>query len=113
MIRTFILATAMTLATATAALFRRTDRRQLEDRKRRDSGHRLLRRRLLHHVEDGKHAGKRIGNMNGSGDSYTGEITDPANDKTYSGSASINGASLKMQGCVLKVLCKSQTWTRM
>ncbi len=64
-------------------------------------------------LKTGKHAGKKIGSMNGAGDSYTGEITDPANDKTYSGSASISGAALKMQGCVLKILCKSQTWTKM
>jgi len=64
-------------------------------------------------LKTGKHAGKKIGNMSGAGDSYTGEITDPANDKTYSGAASIKGASLKMQGCVLKILCKSQTWTKM
>lgn len=64
-------------------------------------------------LKTGKHAGKRIGSMSGSGNDYSGEITDPANDKTYSGNASISGASLKMQGCVLKVLCKSQTWTRM
>lgn len=64
-------------------------------------------------LKTGKHAGKKIGNMSGAGDSYSGEITDPANDKTYSGSAAISGASLKLQGCVLKVLCKSQTWTKM
>lgn len=64
-------------------------------------------------LKTGKHAGKTIGNMSGKGMSYSGEITDPANDKTYSGSASIKGTSLKMQGCVLKVLCKTQTWTRM
>ena len=64
-------------------------------------------------LKTGKHAGKRIGNMNGSGDSYTGEITDPANDKTYSGSGTVSGNSLSMKGCVLKVLCKSQTWTRL
>lgn len=64
-------------------------------------------------LKTGKHAGKRIGNLSGGGDSYSGEITDPANDKTYSGSASIQGSALKMRGCVLKVLCKSQTWTRM
>lgn len=64
-------------------------------------------------LKTGKHAGKRIGSMSGNGNSYSGEITDPANDKTYSGNAAISGSSLKMQGCVLKVLCKSQTWTRM
>lgn len=64
-------------------------------------------------LKTGKHAGKTIGKMNGAGDSYSGEITDPANDKTYSGSASIAGNALKMKGCVLKILCKSQTWTRL
>ncbi|SFB58684.1 Uncharacterized conserved protein, DUF2147 family [Rhizobium sp. NFR07] len=61
----------------------------------------------------GKHAGKQIGRMSGSGDSYSGEITDPETDKTYSGSGAVTGNALKMKGCVLKVLCKSQTWTRL
>ena len=64
-------------------------------------------------LKTGKHAGKQIGRMSGSGNEYSGEITDPANDKTYSGSGSVSGNSLKMKGCVLKVLCKSQTWTRL
>lgn len=64
-------------------------------------------------LKTGKHAGRKIGSMNGGGNDYSGEITDPANDKTYSGSASISGSSLKMRGCVLKVLCKSQTWSRL
>ncbi|MDQ0319704.1 uncharacterized protein (DUF2147 family) [Pararhizobium capsulatum DSM 1112] len=64
-------------------------------------------------LKTGKHAGKKIGSMSGAGDSYSGEITDPENDKTYSGSAAIQGVSLKLQGCVLKILCKSQTWTKM
>lgn len=64
-------------------------------------------------LKTGKHAGKRIGNLAGAGGSYSGEITDPESDKSYSGSGSIDGNSLKMKGCVLKVLCKSQTWTRL
>ncbi len=44
---------------------------------------------------------------------YSGSITDPAADKTYSGSGAVSGNSLKMKGCVLKVLCKSQTWSRL
>ncbi|MCA1403359.1 DUF2147 domain-containing protein [Ensifer sp. IC3342] len=64
-------------------------------------------------LKTGKHAGKRIGNLTGTDGSYNGEITDPENDKTYSGSGAVNGNSLKMKGCVLKVLCKSQTWTRL
>jgi uncharacterized protein (DUF2147 family) len=64
-------------------------------------------------LKSGKHAGKQIGRMSGTGDSYSGEITDPETDKTYSGSGEVTGNALKMKGCVLKVLCKSQTWTRL
>jgi uncharacterized protein (DUF2147 family) len=64
-------------------------------------------------LKTGKHSGKQIGKMTGTGDKYKGSITDPANDKTYSGSASISGSSMRMRGCVLGVLCKSQTWTKM
>lgn len=64
-------------------------------------------------LKTGKHAGKQIGKMTGSGNSYSGEITDPAADKTYSGSGTVSGNSLSMKGCVLKVMCKSQTWTRL
>jgi uncharacterized protein (DUF2147 family) len=113
MIRTFILTTAMTLATATAGF----SAEPIEGNWKTASGETAAIASCggayCITLKTGKHAGKRIGSMNGSGESYTGEITDPANDKTYSGAASINGTSLKMQGCVLKVLCKSQTWTRM
>ena len=64
-------------------------------------------------LETGKFKGKQIGKMNGSGNSYKGEITDPANDKTYSGTGTVKGNSLSMKGCVLAVLCKTQTWSRL
>lgn len=64
-------------------------------------------------LKTGKHAGKRIGKLAGTDGSYSGEITDPADDKTYSGSGTVSGNSLKMKGCVLKILCKSQTWSRL
>lgn len=64
-------------------------------------------------LKSGKYAGKQIGKLAGSGNSYSGEITDPKDDKTYSGSGTVNGNSLKMKGCVLMVLCKSQTWSRL
>jgi uncharacterized protein (DUF2147 family) len=64
-------------------------------------------------LKTGKYAGRQIGKMRGKGSTYTGEITDPAADKTYAGSGTMSGNSLKMQGCVLKVFCKSQTWTRL
>lgn len=64
-------------------------------------------------LQTGKYSGKQIGKMSGAGMKYKGSITDPATDKTYSGSASISGSSMKMRGCVLGVLCRSQTWTKM
>jgi uncharacterized protein (DUF2147 family) len=64
-------------------------------------------------LKTGKYAGKQIGKLSGKDGEYSGEITDPAEDKTYSGSGSVTGNSLKMKGCVLAILCKSQTWTRL
>jgi uncharacterized protein (DUF2147 family) len=64
-------------------------------------------------LKTGKHAGKQIGSLSGKAGEYAGEITDPANDKTYSGSGSVSGDSLKMKGCVMKILCKTQTWSRL
>ncbi|MEW9806771.1 DUF2147 domain-containing protein [Mesorhizobium marinum] len=62
----------------------------------------------------GTHSGKQIGTMAASGSGYTGTITDPANDKTYKGKASIAGGILKMSGCVLGgLICQSQNWNRM
>jgi uncharacterized protein (DUF2147 family) len=64
-------------------------------------------------LKTGKYSGKRIGKMEGSGNDYSGEITDPAEDKTYSGYGTVSGNTLKMKGCVMSVFCKSQTWTRL
>ena len=66
-------------------------------------------------LKSGKHSGKRIGSFSASGNNaYSGKITDPDTDKTYTGKATLSGNSLKMKGCVLGgLLCKSQTWTRL
>tara|TARA_R110002020_G_scaffold19053_41_gene66252 strand:+ start:4876 stop:5214 length:339 start_codon:yes stop_codon:yes gene_type:complete len=64
-------------------------------------------------LKTGQFAGRQIGQMNGQGEAYKGEITDPAVDKTYSGTSKVTGNSLQMQGCVLAIFCKSQTWTRL
>jgi uncharacterized protein (DUF2147 family) len=64
-------------------------------------------------LKSGKHNGKQIGKMAGTGDNYKGEITDPETDKTYSGSGTISGKSLKMKGCMMTVFCKTQTWARL
>ena len=66
-------------------------------------------------LKSGKYAGKTIGSLKAAGDNkYAGSITDPANDKTYSGKATLSGTALKMSGCVLGgLICKSQTWHRL
>ncbi|WFP62050.1 DUF2147 domain-containing protein [Mesorhizobium sp. WSM4904] len=66
-------------------------------------------------LKSGKYAGKTIGSFKAAGDNkYTGTITDPETDKTYSGKATLSGASLKMSGCVLGgLICKSQTWHKL
>lgn len=64
-------------------------------------------------LKTGEHKGKRIGKLDGSGNQYDGTITDPANNKEYTGSAKINGGVMKLKGCALKVLCRTQTWNRL
>jgi uncharacterized protein (DUF2147 family) len=66
-------------------------------------------------MTSGEHKGKQIGTFTASGGGkYSGKITDPADDKTYTGKASLSGNVLKMKGCVLGgLICKSQTWNRL
>lgn len=66
-------------------------------------------------LKSGKYSGKKIGSLKATGyNSYTGSITNPATDKTYSGKATLSGATLKMRGCMLGgLICKSQTWTKL
>ena len=66
-------------------------------------------------LRSGQHAGKRIGNVSPAGAGrYSGTILDPASDKSYSGSATLSGASLRLSGCVLGgLICRSQTWSKL
>lgn len=66
-------------------------------------------------LKDGKHPNKKIGTFNADGgNAYSGKITDPTNDKTYSGKATLAGSSLKMSGCVLGgLICRAQNWSRL
>lgn len=56
---------------------------------------------------------RQIGRMTASDDGYSGQITDPETDRTYSGTATVTGSSLKLTGCALKIFCRSQTWTKL
>ncbi|MBS9719920.1 DUF2147 domain-containing protein [Tianweitania sp. BSSL-BM11] len=66
-------------------------------------------------VRSGKYKGKQIGRMNADGDNrYSGEVTDPTNDKTYAGKATLSGNGLSMKGCVLGgLICRGQNWKRL
>ena len=44
---------------------------------------------------------------------WSGEVYNASDGKTYSGSFTLTGPnSADLKGCVLSILCKSQTWTR-
>jgi uncharacterized protein (DUF2147 family) len=44
---------------------------------------------------------------------WTGDVYNASDGKTYSGSLTLTGPSTAdLKGCVLSILCKTQTWTR-
>jgi len=44
---------------------------------------------------------------------WSGEVYNAEDGKTYSGSFTLTGAdTADLKGCVLSIICKSQTWTR-
>ena len=53
--------------------------------------------------------------MKETGDgAWTGTAFNPEDGRTYSGKASVTGASLTTQGCAMGgLICKSVTWSRM
>ncbi|WP_421852314.1 DUF2147 domain-containing protein [Oricola sp.] len=65
-------------------------------------------------VTSGEFNGRQIGKLKKDGDKYVGKITDPANDRTYRGSAWFSGANtLNMRGSVLGGLVgRTDKWTR-
>jgi uncharacterized protein (DUF2147 family) len=64
-------------------------------------------------LKTGKHAGEQIGTFKGSDGIYSGRITDPDANKTYDGKIAASGGSIKLSGCVMRVFCQSQTWSRL
>jgi uncharacterized protein (DUF2147 family) len=49
----------------------------------------------------------------GAADQWSGNVYNASDGKTYSGSFTMSDANTaELKGCVLAVLCKSQTWTR-
>ena len=46
-------------------------------------------------------------------DQWSGEVYNASDGKTYSGSFTMTGPNTaELKGCVMAVICKSQTWTR-
>ena len=46
-------------------------------------------------------------------DKWDGQVYNAEDGKTYSGSFTLTGPdTADLKGCVLSILCKSQTWTR-
>jgi len=64
-------------------------------------------------LKTGTYAGKQIGKLKGSGADYAGTITDPEDNKEYTGSAKVSSSSMKLKGCALKIFCQTQTWKKL
>ena len=64
-------------------------------------------------LKTGKFAGQRIGKMKAKGGKYTGTVTDPEDNKVYTGSASLKGNTMSLTGCALKIFCKTQKWKKL
>jgi len=49
----------------------------------------------------------------GTPDQWSGQVYNASDGKTYSGSFTMTGPNTaELKGCVMSVICKSQTWTR-
>ena len=54
-----------------------------------------------------------LGMRPGGANVWNGQVYNAADGKTYSGSFTLTGPNTAdLKGCVMAVLCKSQTWTR-
>ncbi|MFV0293992.1 MAG: DUF2147 domain-containing protein [Paracoccus sp. (in: a-proteobacteria)] len=55
-----------------------------------------------------------IGMIPQGGGSYKGRVLRPADNKVYSGKATVSGNSMSLSGCVAGgLICKSQNWSKL
>ncbi len=53
------------------------------------------------------------GAVKSAANTWTGDLTDVGSGKVYSGTVTLESASaLSLQGCVARILCQSETWTK-
>src|SRR5580704_1608103 len=53
------------------------------------------------------------GALCGTPDQWSGNVYNASDGKTYSGSFTMTGPNTaELKGCVMSVICKTQTWTR-
>lgn len=63
-------------------------------------------------VMTGEYKGKSIGCMSGTSGKYNGKVIKLDEGKTYTGKASVSGNTMKLSGCVMKMLCKTEKLAR-
>ncbi|WP_137933650.1 DUF2147 domain-containing protein [Mesorhizobium comanense] len=64
-------------------------------------------------AKNGDWPGREIGRVKPAGKgTYSGTITDPRDERTYSGRATLKGNTLKLTGCALKIFCQTEIWRR-
>ncbi len=82
--------------------------------KRLDRRDRILRRQLLHQAEDRRVCRQEIGKFKADGgNNYSGTITDPANDKTYTGKATLSGPTEDERLRAWRPDLRSQNWKKL
>lgn len=63
-------------------------------------------------IDSGEYAGGTVGWMAPGPRRYEGSVVDPTSGTAYDGHASVEGDVLTLTGCVAKIFCRSQVWTR-
>lgn len=63
-------------------------------------------------IESGEYAGGTVGWMAPGPSRYEGQVVDPTSGTAYEGHATVEGDRLTLTGCVAKIFCRSQHWTR-
>ncbi|MGH6819286.1 MAG: DUF2147 domain-containing protein, partial [Methylocella sp.] len=53
-----------------------------------------------------------VGMKSAGGGVWEGAIYNPDDGKTYTGTVKLDGAVMKVEGCVLKLFCKTNTFVR-